>query len=125
MNIVDFNEIKKETNKAISNVNKLRKNLSEVDKLENELLHQLENEEKLNACDGYKFAKALKDVRVKRRLIKQDLEEQEVIAEKLKPFVSCYESTMAGIQNSIAGGKQKYVKNFNDVRIKLESIKTL
>ena len=117
MNIVDFNEIKKETNKAISNVNKLRKNLSEVDKLE--------NEDKLSACDGYKFARALKDVRVKRRVIKQDLEEQEVIAEKLKPFVSSYESTMAGIQNSIAGGKQKYVKNFNDVRIKLESIKTL
>lgn len=125
MNILDFNEIKKETNKAISNVNKLRKNLSEVDKLENELLHQLENEEKLNACDGYKFAKALKDVRIKRRLIKQDLEEQSVIAEKLKPFVSSYESTIAGIQNSITGGKQKYVKNFNDVRIKLESIKTL
>ncbi len=125
MNVLDFNEIKKETNKAINNVNKLRKNLSEIDKLESELLHQLENEDRLSACDGYKFAKALKDVRVKRRLIKQDLEEQEVIAEKLKPFVSSYESTMQGIQNSITGGKQKYVKNFNDVRIKLESIKTL
>ena len=85
----------------------------------------MENEEKLDACTGYKFSKVLKDVRNKRRTIKQNLEEQEVIAEKLKPFVSSYESTMVGIQNSITGGKQKYVKNFNDVRIKLESIKTL
>lgn len=125
MNSTNFTEIKREMNIAITNVKKLRKSLSEIDKLESELLHQLENEEKLDACTGYKFSKTLKDVRIKRRSIKQNLEEQEVIAEKLKPFVSSYESTLAGIQNSITGGKQKYVKNFNDVRIKLESIKTL
>lgn len=125
MNVADFTEIKREMSIATNNVKRLRKSLSEIDKLESELLHQLENEDKLSACDGYKFARALKDVRVKRRIIKQDLEEQEVISEKLKPFISSYESTMAGIQNSITGGKQKYVKNFNDVRIKLDSIKTL
>jgi predicted nucleic acid-binding Zn-ribbon protein len=125
MNIANFTEIKREMSMAITNAKRLRKNLSEVDKLENEILHQLENENKLSACDGYKFAKALKDVRVKRREIKQNLEEQDVISEKLKPFVSSYESTMANIQNSIVGGKQKYVKNFSDITVKLEKIKTL
>jgi len=125
MNAINFTEIKREMSIAVTNVKKLRKSLSEIDKLESELLHQLENEEKLSASEGYKFARALKDIRIKRRKIKQDLEINEVISEKLKPFVSSYDSTIMNIENSITKGKQKYVKNFDDVRIKLENIKTL
>ena len=35
MNITDFTEIKREMNIAINNVKRLRKSLSEIDKLEN------------------------------------------------------------------------------------------
>jgi len=125
MNIVKFEEIKKELKVATKNITLLRKGQSEADSLKEELLHQLENEDRLNACDGYKFAKALKDVQNKRRIIKDGLMENKTIVEQLTPFIKAYELTLKNINISTVKGKEKYTKNFTDINIKIQKLKIL
>jgi len=125
MNIVNFEEVKKELQMANKNIKQLRIHQSEADSLKEELLHQLENEDKLNACDGYKFAKALKDVQNSRRVIKDSLRENTIILEQLTPFVKAYETILKDIENSTIKGKEKYIKNFANINIKIQKLKTL
>lgn len=125
MNIVNFEDIKAEYNIALNNVKTLNKSLSEIDKLIDITMHQLENDEKMSASDGYKYSKSLQIAQRKRRIIKEQMDEQKIIRDKIKPFVDSYSTTKDNIEKARIGGKKKYVKNFNDIRIKLESIKTL
>lgn len=125
MNIVNFEDLKQELILARNNVKKLNKSLSEIDKLKNELEHQIENDKKANACQGYKYYKAQQDIYEKRRIIKESLSEQQTIANKLQSFVTSYENNQRNIQDSRIGGQKKYARNLDDVYKKLAKIKTL
>lgn len=125
MNIINFEDLKQELTLARSNVKKLNKSLSEIDKLKNELEHQIENDKKANACQGYKYYKAQQDIYEKRRIIKESLSEQQTIANKLQSFVTSYENNQRNIQDSRIGGQKKYARNLDDVYKKLAKIKTL
>lgn len=125
MNIVNFEELKQELKIAKENAKILEVSHSEIDKLENTILHQIENATKTSASEGYKFFKALQETRVKRRMIKEQLAEQHCIVNKLKPFIDSMEGLNKGLTYSKVGGKKKYVKDFSDINIKLDSIKTL
>lgn len=125
MNIVNFKDLKQELEMARTNVKKLNKSLSEIDKLKNELEHQIENDKKANACQGYKYYKVQQDIYEKRRIIKESLSEQTTIANKLQAFVASYESNQKSIQEARTGGQKKYARNLDDVYKKLARIKTL
>lgn len=125
MNIVDFKDLKQELALANQNVKVLKKNLKTIETMEFEVNHQLENETRLSASDGYKFAKSLKDIRNKRRVLKDQILEQQAICDTLKPFIDTYEKTQDEIQTSHRKGIAKYVKNFDDINNRLAKIKTL
>lgn len=125
MNILDFKDLKQELEIARNNVKKLNKSLSEIDKLKNEIEHQIENDKKANACQGYKYYRVQQDIYEKRRSIKENLSEQSTIANKLQSFIASYESNQKSIQESRTGGQKKYVRNLDDVYTKLARIKTL
>jgi len=61
-----FNNIKQD-------YNDLNNELSQADLKQQDILHKIENTN-FNACDGYKLAKMIHDVRIKRREIKNELE---------------------------------------------------
>ena len=107
MNIINFEDIKKELQFAQSKVKELSKKQSECDKLENEMLHKLEDI-KFSASEGYKILKYLQDVRVKRRDVKNELSEQQTIANLLTPFVKGYETNQKNIHFGSVNGKKKY-----------------
>ena len=125
MNLLNFDDVKKELSIAKNNVKLLNKSLSEIDKLKNELEHQIENDKKVNACQGYKYFKAQKDIYEKRRAIKENLSEQQTIVQKLQPFVSSYESNQEKLEQSRIGGQKKYVRNLDNIYNKLHRIKVL
>jgi len=125
MNIVNFEEIKRECETASSNVKILNKSLSDVDKLIDVTMHELENDERMSACDGFHYSKSLQSAQKKRRIIKEQMDEQKIIRDKLKPFVDSYITTKQNIENARLGGKKKYTKNFTDINIKLNKIKIL
>ena len=125
MNIVNFEDLKQELTLARSNVKKLNKSLSEIDKLKNELEHQIENDKKANACQGYKYYKVQQDIYEKRRMIKENLSEQSTIANKLQSFVVSYEDNQKSIYEARVGGQKKYARNLDDIYKKLTKIKTL
>ena len=125
MNLLNFDDVKKELSIAKNNVQLLNKSLSEIDKLKNELEHQIENDKKVNACQGYKYFKAQKDIYEKRRAIKENLSEQQTIVQKLQPFVSSYESNQEKLEQSRIGGQKKYVRNLDNIYNKLHKIKVL
>lgn len=124
MNIVKFDEIKKELEVATKNVKLLKKSHSEIDKLISVISHQIEGN-KFNACEGYLYLKKQQDTLIKRRIIKEQLLEQQCIINKLKPFIDSYMATQDNIKNARVGGKKKYAKNLDDIDIKLGNIKTL
>ena len=125
MNLLNFDDVKKELSIAKNNVKLLNKSLSEIDKLKNELEHQIENDKKVNACQGYKYFKAQKDIYEKRRAIKENLSEQQTIVQKLQPFVSSYESNQEKLEQSRIGGQKKYIRNLDNIYNKLHKIKVL
>lgn len=53
--------------------NLLRKKLSELDSGQVDLLHKIENEDRMNVVQGYDLYKALHDLRKSRREIKNEL----------------------------------------------------
>ena len=125
MNLLNFDDIKKELSIAKNNLKTLNKSLSEIDKLKNELEHQIENDKKVNACQGYKYFKAQKDIYEKRRVIKENLSEQQTIVQKLQPFVNSYESNQKNLELSRIGGQKKYAMNLDNIYSKLHKIKVL
>ena len=125
MNLLDFNDVKKELSIAKNNTKILSKSLSEIDKLKNELEHQIENDKKVNACQGYKYFKAQRDIYEKRRVIKEKLVEQQTIAQKLQPFVNSYEDYQKTLELSRVGGQKKYIKNLDSIYDRLHKIKVL
>ena len=52
--------------------NRLTQKLSKYDKMQEVILHKIEND-KFSACDGYKLAKEIKDIREQRRLVKNEI----------------------------------------------------
>ena len=125
MNLLNFDDIKKELSIAKNNLKTLSKSLSEIDKLKNELEHQIENDKKVNACQGYKYFKAQQDIYEKRRVIKENLSEQQTIVQKLQPFVNSYESNQKNLELSRIGGQKKYSRNLDNIYSKLHKIKVL
>ncbi len=125
MNLLNFDDIKKELSIAKNNLKTLSKSLSEIDKLKNELEHQIENDKKVNACQGYKYFKAQQDIYEKRRVIKENLSEQQTIVQKLQPFVNSYESNQKNLELSRIGGQKKYYRNLDNIYSKLHKIKVL
>ena len=125
MNLLNFDDIKKELSMAKNNLKTLNKSLSEIDKLKNELEHQIENDKRVNACQGYKYFKAQKDIYEKRRMIKENLSEQQTIVQKLQPFVNSYESNQKNLELSRIGGQKKYYRNLDNIYSKLHKIKVL
>ena len=125
MNLLNFDDIKKELSMAKNNLKTLNKSLSEIDKLKNELEHQIENDKKVNAFQGYKYFKAQKDIYEKRRVIKENLSEQQTIVQKLQPFVNSYESNQKNLELSRIGGQKKYARNLDNIYSKLHKIKVL
>jgi len=121
VNIVNFEEVKKELQVAQEKVKKLSKNLSEADKLQDIILHQIEDST-FNACEGFKYSKALQEVRIKRRDIKNKLSEQQTIANLLKPFVKGYEKNQKNTYYSEVNGKKKYVKNLGEINNKISKL---
>ena len=70
--------------------NKLTKALSNLDKAQQDLLHIIENEEKVNVVRMRDIYNSLRDVRIERRKVKNELElinEIENVAKHLKPQV--------------------------------------
>ena len=70
--------------------NKLTKALSNLDKAQQDLLHIIENEEKVNVVRMRDIYNSLRDVRIERRKVKNELEvinEIESVAKHLKPQV--------------------------------------
>ena len=70
--------------------NKLTKALSNLDKAQQDLLHIIENEEKVNVVRMRDIYNSLRDVRIERRKVKNELEvinEIENVARHLKPQV--------------------------------------
>ena len=70
--------------------NKLTKALSNLDKAQQDLLHIIENEEKVNIVRMRDIYNSLRDVRIERRKVKNELEvinEIESVAKHLKPQV--------------------------------------
>lgn len=59
--------------------------LSKVDKEQEDILHFLELE-KYNAATMMKVTKKLKEVRAKRRIIKDELNEVQAICSRIKPY---------------------------------------
>ena len=125
MNLLNFDDIKKELSIAKNNLKTLSKSLSEIDKLKNELEHQIENDKKVNACQGYKYFKAQQDIYEKRRVIKENLSEQQTIVQKLQPFVNSYESNQKNLELSRISGQKKYARNLDNIYSKLHKIKVL
>lgn len=115
MNIVNFDEIKRELQIAQNKVRELSKKQSECDTLENEILHKLEDI-RISASDGYKISKSLQELRIKRRNVKNELSEQQSIASLLAPFVKGYETNQRNIHNRTVSGKKKYgEKNIGEI----------
>ncbi len=56
-------------------IERLREEMSTVDKTISDILHELEFCKSLNASQGYKYARMLKNLREDRRYIKNELEE--------------------------------------------------
>lgn len=54
-------------------MDRLSTELSTADKAKTDIEHKIELSEKVNACEGYKYFAALRDVLHKRRLIKDDI----------------------------------------------------
>lgn len=70
--------------------NKLTKALSNLNKAQQDLLHIIENEEKVNVVRMRDIYNSLRDVRIERRKVKNELElinEIENVAKHLKPQV--------------------------------------
>ena len=67
-------------------IERLRLELSTVDKTISDILHELEFCESLNASQGYKYARMLKNLREDRRYIKNELEELQLLFEKFDSF---------------------------------------
>ena len=70
--------------------NKLTKALSNLNKAQQDLLHIIENEEKVNIVRMRDIYNSLRDVRIERRKVKNELElinEIENVAKHLKPQV--------------------------------------
>ena len=122
MNIVSFEDIKKECQTAQNRVKELSKLQSECDKIENEILHKLEDI-KISASQGYKISKSLQDVRIKRRDVKNELSKQQTIANLLKPFVKGYETNQNNIRLATINGKKKYgSKNLEEINMKISKL---
>lgn len=66
-------EIENVLHKVITEYNRLRVDLSQIDTLEQTILHELEFSN-FNVVQGYTYAKKLKEVREKRRIIKNEYE---------------------------------------------------
>ena len=64
-------------------MNRLRRQLNELDKATSDILHQLEAYPSLSASQGFKYARILKDIREERRRIKNQLEEFQLLLRKL------------------------------------------
>ena len=61
------------SNDMIVYQNNLFKQLSQFDLMEQDVLHKIERDT-FNAAQGYKLAKTLKDIRNKRRVVKNEIE---------------------------------------------------
>lgn len=53
---------------------KLNKELSRLDMMQQDVLHLIESDIKFNAAEGYFYAKKLQEIRIARRLIKNELQ---------------------------------------------------
>jgi len=122
MNVINFNDIKKEWQIAQKRVKELSGKQSETDKIENELLHKLEDI-KLSASCGYFISKSLQDNRLKRRDIKNELSEQQTIANLLAPFVKGYETNQENLHFGTVNGKKKYGdKSLNEINDRIAKL---
>lgn len=122
MNIVNFEDIKKECQTAQKRVKELSRLQSECDKIENEILHKLEDI-KISASEGYKISKSLQDVRLKRRSVKNELSEQQTIANLLTPFVKGYETNQNNLHLGTINGKKKYGdKNLSEISDRISKL---
>ena len=57
----------------------LRNKLGELDKAELDILHKIEDEDRVNIVQGYDFYKAIHDLRIARRKIKNEIEISEAL----------------------------------------------
>lgn len=64
--------------------NVLNKHLDELQKCQQDILHMIENEDRMNVVRGYDLAKALHDIRVVRREVKNELEVLNKVIPKMK-----------------------------------------
>ena len=64
----------------------LEKKLSELDKGVIDVEHEIEAEESLNVVRGYDLCKAIKDIKVERRKIKNELHILDVLVPKIIPI---------------------------------------
>ncbi len=121
MNIVNFEDIEKELLIARNKFNELSQKQGEADKLQDEILHQLENNN-FNACQGYQYSKALHDLRIRRRKIKQDLSEQQIILNMLEPFIKSYNKNRKSVVDKEIKGHKDYKQNIGSINNKLKTL---
>ena len=80
----------KQISNIYDNMQKEYKNLStensKTDLMMQDILHKIEFEN-FNACEGYKLAKQIKDVRAERRQYKNELEAMQSLMDSIKPTI--------------------------------------
>lgn len=99
----------------------LRNKLGELDKAELDILHKIENDDKVNIVQGYDFYKAIHDLRIARRKIKNEIE----ISESLNCKILSTKGIILDAVVKAKGleSKKNYLtrnKTYNPKQLKLE-----
>ena len=64
----------------------LQKRLGVLDKAQDDMLHMIENEDKINVVRGYDLCKAMKNIREERRNVKDELKVMQSLIPKISPM---------------------------------------
>ena len=82
--VMDYgNELIGSINKIVNRRDVLNKRLEELENAQQDLLHKIENTDKVNVVQGYDFYKAIHDIRVERREIKSELNVLNILHPKM------------------------------------------
>lgn len=107
----------------------LNKHLDELQKCQQDILHMIEKEDKMNVVRGYDLAKALHDIRVIRREVKNELEVLNKVIPKIKfvkQTLNCINQQAVSIDKKMKKLSENKVYNNrilseeNDIRVSIE-----
>lgn len=93
--IKDFEVLKE---KIVKEVNCLHKELSNYDIKEQDILHMIESNERMDACTGYKYAKSIQEIRHNRRIVKNEIEALKAL-HPISDNVSVVKNNIIQLQN--------------------------